>query len=115
MTAQLHFAEDAFTLHFFLEGLEGLINIVVTNENLHWVINSWSAIRYGRRMKLKLGEHPPEAIPFVRFPNGPQLYHTPARQHKSFPHIGQTNFMPPFAHPRQARFLPHDRTKALPA
>ncbi len=40
VATQLHFAEDAFTLHFFLEGLEGLINIVVTNENLHWVVNS---------------------------------------------------------------------------
>ncbi len=40
MTTQLHFTEDAFALHFLLEGLEGLINIVVTNENLHWVVNS---------------------------------------------------------------------------
>jgi len=35
MTAQLHFAENALTLHLLLERLEGLIDIVVANENLH--------------------------------------------------------------------------------
>jgi hypothetical protein len=35
VTAQLHFAEDALALHFLLERLEGLIDIVVANENLH--------------------------------------------------------------------------------
>src|SRR5208283_5536121 len=35
MAAQLHFAENALTLHLLLERLEGLIDIVVANENLH--------------------------------------------------------------------------------
>ena len=35
MTAQLHFAENALALHLLLERLEGLIDIVVANENLH--------------------------------------------------------------------------------
>jgi hypothetical protein len=35
MTAELHLAEDALTLHLFLQRLEGLIDIVVANENLH--------------------------------------------------------------------------------
>ncbi len=35
VTAQLHFAEDAFALHFFLQRAKSLINIVVTDENLH--------------------------------------------------------------------------------
>jgi hypothetical protein len=35
MAAELHFTEDAFALHLLLEGLEGLINIVVADENLH--------------------------------------------------------------------------------
>jgi len=34
MPTQLHFAEDTFTLHLFLERLERLINVVVANENL---------------------------------------------------------------------------------
>ena len=38
MAAQLHFAENAFTLHLLLESLEGLIDIVVANENLHETI-----------------------------------------------------------------------------
>lgn len=35
MTAQLHFAEHAFTLKLFFKRLQRLIDIVVTNENLH--------------------------------------------------------------------------------
>ncbi len=35
MATKLHFAKDAFALHFFLERLERLIDIVVANENLH--------------------------------------------------------------------------------
>jgi hypothetical protein len=35
MTAELHFAEEALTLHLLLQRLEGLVDIVVTNENLH--------------------------------------------------------------------------------
>ncbi|RFP04054.1 hypothetical protein BGC30_04700 [Novacetimonas hansenii] len=37
---QLHFPEDAFALHLLLEGLESLIDVIITNENLHWVVNS---------------------------------------------------------------------------
>ncbi|GFE92715.1 hypothetical protein DmAi_07740 [Acetobacter persici] len=39
MTTQLHFTEDAFTLHFFLERFESLIDIVVTDENVHLATN----------------------------------------------------------------------------
>jgi len=35
MLPQLHFTEDAFTLHLFLERLERLIDIVVANQYLH--------------------------------------------------------------------------------
>src|SRR5581483_1479358 len=35
MAAELHLAEDALTLHLFLQRLEGLIDIVIANENLH--------------------------------------------------------------------------------
>src|SRR5262245_59994690 len=35
VAAQLHFAEDALTLHFLLERLEGLIDVIVPDENLH--------------------------------------------------------------------------------
>src|SRR5262245_61009608 len=35
MAAKLHLAEDALALHLFLERLEGLIDVVVTDENLH--------------------------------------------------------------------------------
>jgi hypothetical protein len=37
MSAQLHFAENAFALHLFLQRFKGLINVVVTNEDLHAV------------------------------------------------------------------------------
>jgi hypothetical protein len=35
MPTEFHLAEDAFALHLLLQHLEGLIDIVVTNENLH--------------------------------------------------------------------------------
>ena len=38
MLAELHLAEDAFALHLSLQRLEGLINIVVADENLHAVL-----------------------------------------------------------------------------
>ena len=42
MAAQLHLAEDALALHLLLERLERLIDIVVTNENLHLAAYSLS-------------------------------------------------------------------------
>jgi hypothetical protein len=35
VTAQFHLAENTLALHFLLERLEGLIDVVVANENLH--------------------------------------------------------------------------------
>ena len=35
MAAELHLAEDALALHLLLQRLEGLVDIVVTDENLH--------------------------------------------------------------------------------
>jgi hypothetical protein len=37
MLAELHLAEDAFALHFLLQRPEGLVDIVVTDKNLHAV------------------------------------------------------------------------------
>ena len=45
MAAQLHLAEDTFPLHFLLERLERLIDIVVTNENLHLAAYSCVPLR----------------------------------------------------------------------
>src|SRR5690242_7494771 len=35
IAAQLHLREQAFALHFFLQAAQSLIDIVVTDENLH--------------------------------------------------------------------------------
>jgi hypothetical protein len=35
MAAEFHLAEDALALHLLLKHLEGLVDIVVTDENLH--------------------------------------------------------------------------------
>jgi hypothetical protein len=37
MPTDLHLAEDAFALHLLLQHLESLVDIVVTDENLHLV------------------------------------------------------------------------------
>lgn len=39
VAAQLHFTENAFALHFLFECLKSLIDIVVTDENVHLVTN----------------------------------------------------------------------------
>ena len=38
MAAKLHFAENALALHLLLERLEGLIDVVIADENLHRVV-----------------------------------------------------------------------------
>jgi hypothetical protein len=35
VAAKLHLAEDALALHLLLQRLEGLVDIIVTDENLH--------------------------------------------------------------------------------
>jgi hypothetical protein len=35
MAAKLHFAENALALHLLLQRFEGLIDIVIADENLH--------------------------------------------------------------------------------
>jgi hypothetical protein len=35
IAAELHLSEHPFALQFFLQGSEGLINIIVANEDLH--------------------------------------------------------------------------------
>jgi hypothetical protein len=37
MFAELHLAEDTFALHLLFQRLEGLVDIVVSDENLHVV------------------------------------------------------------------------------
>ena len=44
MAVEFHLAEDALALHLLLQHLEGLVDIVVTDENLH------SAFLYNRAM-----------------------------------------------------------------
>jgi len=38
MATQFHFAEDTFALHFLFQRFQRLIDIVVTDENLHVVV-----------------------------------------------------------------------------
>ena len=58
MLAELHLTEDAFALHLLLQRPEGLVDIVVTDKNLHAVFlfnptvdrpNSkpWTPLAYG--------------------------------------------------------------------
>src|SRR5215510_4705632 len=35
MAAELHLAENALALHLFLQRLQGLVDVVIANENLH--------------------------------------------------------------------------------
>jgi hypothetical protein len=40
MPAQFHFAKNTLALEFLFERLEGLIDVIVANENLHLADNS---------------------------------------------------------------------------
>jgi hypothetical protein len=40
MPPELHLAENAFALHLLLQYLEGLVDIVITDENLHLLLLS---------------------------------------------------------------------------
>jgi len=44
MFAELHLAEDTFALHLLLQRLERLVDIVVSDENLHVVFPFSSAV-----------------------------------------------------------------------
>src|ERR1700730_17063112 len=45
ITAELHFSEYPFALHFFLQGSEGLVNIIVANEDLHGGLSPYTSAR----------------------------------------------------------------------
>ena len=44
MSPEFHFPEDAFSLQLFLEYPKGLIDIVVTNDDLHLFSPAFQAI-----------------------------------------------------------------------
>src|SRR5882672_4885308 len=46
IAAQLHFSEYPFALHFFLQGSEGLIDIIVANEDLHGGLSPYTSARH---------------------------------------------------------------------
>jgi len=53
MAAELHFAEDALALHLLLQHLESLVDIVVTDENLHVVFSSSIERLNGRTVRCR--------------------------------------------------------------
>jgi hypothetical protein len=59
MAADLHFTEDTLTLQFLLERLQRLINIVVTNDDLHAAQPpSWIAGSIQKTRSRKSGARP---------------------------------------------------------
>src|SRR5215207_4534393 len=56
MAAELHLAENTLALHLLLQRLEGLIDIVIANENLHAASSfNWSDLIL---IKQRAGERP---------------------------------------------------------
>ena len=62
MTPELHLPEHAFALHFFLERLQRLIDIVVTNENLHFDVVSLLSDMDGQRQMVRRRTTPSGAV-----------------------------------------------------
>jgi len=56
MAAQLHFAEHALALHLFLQHFEGLIDIVVTDEDLHAAFLLGRAVRWTDRQAARASD-----------------------------------------------------------
>ena len=52
MAAELHLAEDALPLHLLFQHLEGLVDVVVTDENLH------AAFLFGRAVNGPIAKAP---------------------------------------------------------
>ncbi len=55
VAAELHFAEHAFALQLLLKRFERLIDIVVTNENLHLAMRSTKKLKTGKREARPIG------------------------------------------------------------
>src|SRR5258707_3431172 len=56
VTAELHLAENTLALHLLLQHLQGLVDVVIANENLHAA--SSSIDRIGILVRQKAGERP---------------------------------------------------------
>jgi hypothetical protein len=56
MTAELHLAENTLALHLLLQRLEGLVDIIIANENLHAASSSMD--RIGISLGRKVGNRP---------------------------------------------------------
>ena len=88
MPAEFHFAKDALALHLSLQRLEGLIDIVVANENLHVVLlfnptvdrpNTQGAWAHGRAdmRNRRLGVYSaPDRLAIENYPARPRLFRT---------------------------------------
>ena len=81
--AQLHLPEDAFTLHLLLQGLEGLVDVVVADNDLNQGTSPLVDLdRYGRIRGLpvkapldgrayNIGPRPLKSAAMARFGRGP--------------------------------------------
>jgi len=56
MAAQLHFAEHALALHLLLQHFEGLIDIVVTDEDLHAAFLLGRAVKWTDRQAARASD-----------------------------------------------------------
>ncbi len=57
IASKLHFAEDAFTLHLLLQRAQRLIDIVVTDEDLHGLPTApWRIKTSGQRVSVARGK-----------------------------------------------------------
>jgi hypothetical protein len=50
IAAHLHFPEDSLALHLLLQRAQGLIDVVVTDEHLHFWPDSFPALRKNQRV-----------------------------------------------------------------
>jgi hypothetical protein len=64
MFAEPHFAEEAFALHLLLQHLEGLVDIVVTDENLH------AAFLIIQEVRIRIWTVPVPMATVLRIPRG---------------------------------------------
>src|SRR5262249_53546372 len=63
VSAELHLAENALALHLLLERLEGLVDIVVANENLHALFLSLRGVSLFGRSRASSGQKRLRGLP----------------------------------------------------
>ena len=85
MTAELHLAENPFALHLLLQRLEGLVDVVIADENLnqgslsYWSLGArppyvpWSGAAASEQKEITSRRREPTGLSAAKYQNQPAM------------------------------------------